>query len=248
MIQVIRETHDPDPRWIEEIALAGGRNRYGDPNYRIIWGGSRLDWIGGEWTDWTHGGVSVLRRVVEHRRVPKYPDLLNYWLVERWCAPEEYGSPLVWKIKTTEFYGARSIEALGPYPARGDYELTMSVSRPCAKCVRLHREDDCKEREFQQLTLTMAEYVGNRLRIGREATALQIKQARERAAELSQKTQEAAIEEILGMDPAPISRERRDYLERVVVPQLDIALARAARQMQGRRPRPSRYPVSAMQI
>ena len=47
------------------LALAGGRNRFGEPNYRAVWGWSRLDWIGGKWEDRDASG-SLIREVVEH--------------------------------------------------------------------------------------------------------------------------------------------------------------------------------------
>jgi hypothetical protein len=33
------------------VPRAGDMNRYGEPNFRVVWGGSRLAWIGGRWTD-----------------------------------------------------------------------------------------------------------------------------------------------------------------------------------------------------
>ncbi len=46
-----RRTHDAPADVARELALAGGCNRFGEPNYRAVWGWSRLDWIGGKWED-----------------------------------------------------------------------------------------------------------------------------------------------------------------------------------------------------
>jgi hypothetical protein len=51
MIQVTRETHEAPASVQERIARTGGANRYGEPNFRVVWGGSRLSWIGGRWSD-----------------------------------------------------------------------------------------------------------------------------------------------------------------------------------------------------
>jgi hypothetical protein len=66
-------------------------NLYGEPNFRVVWGGSRLAWIGGRWTDHdAHGNKT--REAIELRRVPKYLPF-ERWHIERWMPPESYGSP-----------------------------------------------------------------------------------------------------------------------------------------------------------
>lgn len=246
MIQVTREQHACPPEIERRITRAGGVNPYGEPNFRVVWGASRLSWIGGEWVDWAdRDGTVLLRRRVEHRFVPKYLEL-NFWHVEKWCAAEEYGSPLLWRIQTLEFYGNRSIEALGPYPSRGEYELSHTLSAPCAKCTSLRMPDDCTHREFVQITPTIAETIARMILLGREKSNLERRQALEQKRALSERAREAAIDEIMGADPKPVSPERLEYIDRVIVPQLDQALARAKKKTQGQRPRATRYPVTAM--
>jgi hypothetical protein len=115
------------PGWIKtRLLTAGGRNRYGEANYRVVWSSTRLETIGGEWDDYSEGGI-WLRTVVETRRVPKYWTHPDRWIVEKWLAPEEYGSPESWRRHTTEFIGAQAVAQLGPYPDRGDYELAFVV-------------------------------------------------------------------------------------------------------------------------
>ncbi len=47
MIRVTRETHEAPAEIQERVARAGGWNIYGEANFRVVWGGSRLCWIGG---------------------------------------------------------------------------------------------------------------------------------------------------------------------------------------------------------
>jgi hypothetical protein len=91
MIRVIRETREAPADVARELALAGGFNPYGEPNYRAVWGWSRLDWIGGKWEDRDAAG-NLLREVVELRREPKYVPH-DRWHIERWVPAESYGSP-----------------------------------------------------------------------------------------------------------------------------------------------------------
>ncbi len=143
MIRVLRETHEAPAAVARRLHLAGGTNRYGEPNFRAVWGWSRLTWIGGRWEDRDAAG-RLLREVVELRQVPKYFPL-DRWHIERWCPPELYGSLGEWYERTLEVEGGRAIPALGPYPARGEYELAFTLQGPRG--------------EFVQLTPTIAEYV-----------------------------------------------------------------------------------------
>src|SRR5579862_8169129 len=125
MIQVTRETHQPSASIQRRIARAGGANRYGEPNFRAVWGRSRLTWIGGRWTDHdAHGNAT--REIIELRRVPKYFPL-DRWHIERWTPPESYGSPDSWYRETVEVEDGRRIPALGPYPSRGEYEHCFTL-------------------------------------------------------------------------------------------------------------------------
>jgi len=145
MIQVTREIHDT-PVYVERtLRLAGGVNRFGEPNYRAVWGWNRLTWIGGNWEDKDETGA-IVREVVELRQVPKYTPF-NRWHIERWVPPEVYGSPVDWYRQTLEVEGSCSIPALGPYPARGEYELCFTLEGPAPAG------------EFVQLTPTIAEHI-----------------------------------------------------------------------------------------
>ena len=142
-VVVLRETHNAPEHVARVLELAGGRNRFGEPNYRAIWGWDRLAWIGGKFEDRDEHGA-LLRERVELRREPKYPQV-NRWHIERWVPPETYGSPRDWYSQTIEYADGQSIPALGPYPSRGDYEHCFTLETPGG--------------EFIQLTATIAEYI-----------------------------------------------------------------------------------------
>jgi hypothetical protein len=128
MIRVLREIHEAPASIQERITRAGGANRFGEPNFRVVWGGSRLAWIGGRWTDHDTDG-SVIRESIELRRVPKYVPT-DRWHLERWTPPEVYGSPEAWYAQTMEVEDGIRIAALGPYPSRGEYEHCFTLSGP----------------------------------------------------------------------------------------------------------------------
>jgi len=143
MIRVTRERHEAPESVALRLAAAGGLNRYGEPNYRVVWGWNRLGWIGGKFEDRDEQG-NLIREVVELRHEPKYP-AVNRWHVERWVGCEAYGSPRAWYSQTVESADGRSVPALGPYPERGEYEHCFTIEGP--------------QGEFVQLTATIVERV-----------------------------------------------------------------------------------------
>jgi hypothetical protein len=125
MIHVLRENKIAPAEITARVTMAGGRNRFGEPNFRVVWGWSRLAWIGGKWEDRDETG-RLIREAIELREEPKYfPH--DRWHVERWMPPESYGSPESWLRQTIEICDAQSIPALGPYPSRGDWEHCFTI-------------------------------------------------------------------------------------------------------------------------
>ena len=151
MIEVLRETYDTPENVAHRLARAGGLNRFGEPNYRAVWGWNRLSWIGGKFEDRDEHGV-LLRERIELREEPKYP-AVNRWHIERWLPPEAYGSPRQWYSQTIERSSDVSIPALGPYPSRGDYEHCFTLEGPRG--------------EFIQLTPTVAEHIARAIEFSR---------------------------------------------------------------------------------
>jgi hypothetical protein len=140
MIPVLTQ-HRRAPAAIQErLARAGGRNRFGEPNFRVVWGWDRLTWIGGKWEDWEHDAKGMPTRLksvsYEYRQMPKYEDYWR-WHVETWRPPEFYGSPARWAEQYTVQEDGRSFLELGPYPQRGEYELCFTVQTPAGQYLDL---------------------------------------------------------------------------------------------------------------
>lgn len=125
VIRVTRETYDAPAEIQERVRRAGGLNWLGEPNFRVVWGGSRLAWVGGRWTDRDANGNATRERI-ELRQVPKYLST-ERWHVERWMPPESYGSPETWRVQTLETEDGIAVPALGPYPSRGEYEHCFTL-------------------------------------------------------------------------------------------------------------------------
>jgi hypothetical protein len=119
----------------ERVAVAGGFNRLGEPNFRVVWGGARLTLIGGRWTDRDAHG-NIIRERIELREVPKYLPV-DRWHVERWIPPEIYGSRDEWYRRTIEVEDGIRLPALGPYPSRGEYEHCFTLETAVGEFVPL---------------------------------------------------------------------------------------------------------------
>jgi hypothetical protein len=172
MIQIIRETHRAPASVARRLHIAGGSNRFGEPNYRAVWGWSRLGWVGGKWEDRDEAG-GLVREVAELRYVPKYTPQ-DRWHIERWLPPEAYGSPLDWYAQTMERADGSNIPALGPYPNRGEYEHCFTL------------ED--AQGGFVQLTPTVAEYIARAIETGRHVDPVERRQALQARQERAEKS------------------------------------------------------------
>jgi hypothetical protein len=151
---ILRESHETPENVSHRLKIAGGVNRFGEANYRAVWGWNRLAWVGGKFEEHDPVTGSLLREVVELRQEPKYP-AVNRWHIERWVPPETYGSPRQWYAQTIERENGVSIPALGPYPVRGEYEHCFTLEGPRG--------------EFIQLTPTIAEHIAHAIEYSRKA-------------------------------------------------------------------------------
>lgn len=161
-VQIGRERYETPKTVAERLKLAGGVNRFGEANYRAVWGWNRLAWIGGKFEEHDPGTGSLLREVVELRQEPKYP-AVNRWHLERWMAPETYGSARAWYAQTLEIANGQSVAALGPYPERGEYEHCFVLEGPRG--------------EFVQLTATVVEHVARAIEWSRNKTRVVCREA-----------------------------------------------------------------------
>ncbi len=182
MIHILRETHEAPAGVARELLLAGGHNRLGEPNYRAVWGWSRLDWIGGKWEDRDTASGALIREAIELRREPKYTPH-NRWHIERWMPPESYGSPAAWRAQTTEIVNGRNVLALGPYPSRGEYEHCFTVEGPNG--------------EFVQLTPAVARHIARAIETSRGIPAAKKKEALDDRTRREEREYDAWAEDVL---------------------------------------------------
>jgi hypothetical protein len=137
------EHHDCPENVAEELRIAGGVNRFGEPNFRCVWGWNRIVPITGEWQEFEQvqatlrdkfTGYSESRvvtqlksSVIETRMVPKYMPA-NAFHLEMWRPPEEYGTPEQWGKAGEEVIGLQTVDTAGPFPSRGEYELCYPIT------------------------------------------------------------------------------------------------------------------------
>jgi hypothetical protein len=142
-----REIHKPPAEYQRRLTLAGGLNRHNEPNFRIVWGWSRMDWI-------------YSLRTHSYHLAPRYIVRPNRWYIEQWLPPERYGTPESWARAQTEKEDnyARSFELCGPYPRRGDYEMLLMLELPHANgCKQVSTDEyfgclSCGGARFLQLS------------------------------------------------------------------------------------------------
>lgn len=120
------------PAWATSaLARAGGLNPFGQPMFVLSWGWSRLSPIGGHWDD---NGAFEVRMVPKYMSKDEHGNLtFNRWHIEKWLPAEMYGSPEDWDARTIEWENeaektGRSLQSLGPYPSRGEYELCLTLA------------------------------------------------------------------------------------------------------------------------
>lgn len=94
----------------DRITKVGGTNRYGEPNFKVVWGEAHGTKAGGYW---------------EHEGFTGYRDIfLNdtpCWLLLEWHDPIEYGSPTLWYMDNYD--QATGLQTLGDFPYRGAYQV-----------------------------------------------------------------------------------------------------------------------------
>lgn len=245
MIEVTRETHTCPPEIQERLTRAGGTNRYGEPNFRIVWNWSRLAWAGGWWLDWDSEG-KLVREVFEMRLEPKWLPPWNRWILEAWMPPEWFGSPWFWDITTMIFSGdeaSRALPGIGPYPARGDYMHVTTLDYICDKCRNQAAQvksliekkaiyGACQDRQFLQATPRVAGTLARMVMRSREQTYQEIKSGIKAQIAAEERLIAKMSEERIGeaMD-AELPKETMDYIERVSGPAMNAHLAKLQKRL-----------------
>jgi hypothetical protein len=92
----------------EHITRIGGRNRYGKPNFIIVWGQTHTQIIYGQMQGRGRGAHTIL----QFGGIPA-------WHVMEWKPPETFGTPFQWYSMTWD--AEADLHALGEYPWHGLY-------------------------------------------------------------------------------------------------------------------------------
>ena len=108
-------------------ALAGGLNLFGEPNYRVVWGWSRLELRVGLHSDHDDSG-NLLRHELRAEWWPRYAPRDRFH-VEVWKDAAVFGGPDAWEDGTAQWVNGTKVPALGPFPSRGEYEH-VAVCQP----------------------------------------------------------------------------------------------------------------------
>ena len=117
------------PQYLQDhLTRIGGTNLYGEPNFRLVWSGSRVTYENRKWHEPATESSAAktwygIGRVLKYRQ----PARRERYIVEVWRPPSYYGDPQTWMLRNSKWEDGRSILATGPFPTRGDYEYLDTV-------------------------------------------------------------------------------------------------------------------------
>ena len=106
----------------DRITRAGGLNRYGQPNFKIVWGQTETIRVAAP------GGYKNI--LVAFNR--------PCWILQRWLPPEAYGTPEIYYAQNYDIETGRQF--LGDYPWKGRYETLFMLEAKYVKNGRMISE------------------------------------------------------------------------------------------------------------
>ena len=109
------------PEYQSRIREIGGINRFGEPNWRVVWGQTQTERVGGLWEEPDGTKFEEMRDILRYDGQP-------CWALERWFPPENYGSEWRWYMENADPNGPTHLPLLGGYPDCGDYEPCKRLS------------------------------------------------------------------------------------------------------------------------
>jgi hypothetical protein len=133
--------------FVDRLIDLGGLNRFGNPNWRVVWGQSEIEIVGGTWQvpkPGTHLTVSPkgeliqvpnTMEIAEMRHVLKYEGQAC-WVLERYFPPENYGTEHQWYEENKDQKSGLCL--LGPYPDEGYYECCQRLVTNDGRAVELN--------------------------------------------------------------------------------------------------------------
>lgn len=176
-----RRSQREAPKEVQDrLTKAGGLNRFGGPNFRLIWG-------------WANTNTVYNRHTREYERRPRYMlKKRDRWFLEKWFAPEFYGTPRMWRRQFTENIDGRAVDLLGPFPERGEYEQLLTIEtwhKP--ECPTQDKTDcECGGMSYLDLSLSVVDEIVKRAEAARDENAWARKYRHEEANERRNKNWE----------------------------------------------------------
>lgn len=119
---------DPPSGVQEFLTEYGGKNTYGEPNFRVVWSNGRIVKRTRRFID-TDASGNIVRQAVGTRTIRRYnvPSLRDRFVIERWYPASFYGDPDTWQYANTKMIDGHLVQPIGDYPVRGDYEHIDTV-------------------------------------------------------------------------------------------------------------------------
>jgi hypothetical protein len=148
------------PRIQERLTQIGGTNRYGEPNFRVVWGQDQTKIAMGAFHMKYIIGRAVEKRPIydEERKVWKVRATvteigLPRFVIENWLPPE-YWDRDEWESRRNQFIDGELVDVLGPFPERGDYRHYMTIETEDGK----FKYPDDTDLDFIQEGLWLAQH------------------------------------------------------------------------------------------
>ena len=104
----------------DRLTRVFGRNRYGGPKFRIVWGQTNVHRVGNIWRDIYGNERRQYRDVYQSHCMP-------CWIIQRWKGPEHYGTPELYYLQNWDAH--TRLFTMGEYPWRGRYETFQALFR-----------------------------------------------------------------------------------------------------------------------
>lgn len=97
-----------------------GRNQFGEPHFKIVWGQTQLIRMGNLWRDKNGNERLGYRERYQAHGMP-------CWVIMRWHSPAEYGSPRAYYMNSRMGTADKGFYVTGEYPYRGRYEVVQPL-------------------------------------------------------------------------------------------------------------------------
>lgn len=109
----------------DRITQAGGLNKFGDPNFKIVWAQSETSWQGGHWNN-EDGSFTGYRKVLKG-------DGLPHWMLMQYIEAGKSAQmpflpaegPYSWYLNTK--CPDTGLQILGEFPYNGSYQIVMPL-------------------------------------------------------------------------------------------------------------------------